>query len=854
MADEVMTESEDAVIERYLEEEMKKSYINYSMSVIVQRALPDVRDGLKPVHRRIIYSMHETGSTPDKPFKKSARIVGDVLGKYHPHGDTAVYDSLVRMAQDFSLRYPLINGQGNFGSVDGDNAAAMRYTESKMTKIAMELINDIEKDTVDFMPNYDGTLDEPKVLPAKIPNLLINGSSGIAVGMATNIPPHNLSEIIDGLIAQIDDPSIALVDLIDIIKGPDFPTGGIIYGISGIVSAYTNGKGIVRVRSRVETEPLGNDRKRLIVTEIPYQVNKSNLIESIANNVKDKKIEGISDLRDESDREGMRIVIELKRDANEEIVLNQLYAHTPMESTFGIINLALVDNQPKLLPLKQMLQLFISHRKEVIRRRTLFDLDRAEKRLHILKGLLIALDNIDAIIKLLRRAASVEDARENLIADFKLTVEQAKAILEMRLQKLTSLETEKIKTEHNDLIVLIKELNRILSDEKNILELIKTELLEIKGKYGDARRTHIITEAVDLEIEDLIVDEEVVVTCTNTGYVKRLPLNTYRSQRRGGKGLKGHKIKEEDYIIDLFTTYTHSFILFFTTRGKVFWLKAYKIPEGSRYSKGKPIVNLLPRLEDGEKIQAMIPVREFNEDQYLVFATRNGVIKKTSLISYSHPRADGIWAIKLDPDDELVNVKISDGNKEILIATSLGLANHFHEVESREQGRFTRGVRGIRLKEGDKVIGMSVLEEDSVVLSITENGYGKRTPLEDYSRTHRGGQGVINLKVNDKTGKVVAVRGVDEEEELIVTSNQGMIIRLPIKDISTLGRATQGVRIMNLNKGDKVVAVSRIEKIDTENGENGEDDDDEKPETEVHPDEAHPDEAPLNEKEDHQGE
>jgi DNA gyrase subunit A len=821
MEAEETAETDSAVVERFLEEEMKKSYIDYSMSVIVQRALPDIKDGLKPVHRRIIYSMHESGSTPDKPFKKSARIVGDVLGKYHPHGDTAVYDSLVRMAQNFSLRYPLINGQGNFGSVDGDNAAAMRYTESKMAKIASELIEDIGKDTVDFMSNYDGTLNEPKVLPTKIPNLLINGSSGIAVGMATNIPPHNLTEVIDGLVAQIDDPEISLLKMIEIIKGPDFPTGGIIYGKAGMVSAYTCGRGIIRVRSKVRTEEMPNDRKRLVVTEIPYQVNKSNLIESIANLVKDKKTEGISDLRDESDREGMRIVIELKRDANEEIVLNQLFAHTPMESTFGINNLALVDNQPKLLSLKHMLQYFIDHRTEVIRRRTLFELDKAEKRLHILEGLLIALKNIDAIIALLKKSASVEEARNSLMSEFELTEVQAKAILDMRLQKLTSLETEKIKNEHDELIETIKRLNEILASEENILEVVKEELLDIRTKYGDERRTEIIEEVVDLDIEDLIEEEEVVVTITNTGYVKRLPINTYRSQRRGGKGLRGHQIKEEDFIVDLFITSTHSFILYFTNRGKVFWLKAYKIPEGGRYSKGKPIVNLLPRLEDGERVQAMIPIREFSEGNYIVFATRFGVIKKTELVAYSHPRADGIWAIKLDPEDELVNVRLSDGSKDILIATSGGLANRFHETEARDQGRFTRGVRGIRLKQDDKVIGMSVLEEDSILLTITENGYGKRSKLSDYSCTHRGSQGVKNQIITEKTGRVVAVRGVEEGEELIVTSQQGMIIRIPIKDISILGRATQGVRIMNLNEGDRVVAVAKLAQID--NGDNDED-------------------------------
>jgi len=666
-------------------------------------------------------------------------------------------------------------------------------------------------------------LNEPKILPAKLPNLLINGSSGIAVGMATNIPPHNLSEVVDGIIAQIDNPSITLAELIEIVKGPDFPTGGIIYGIGGIVSAYTCGRGLVRVRSRVTTEDMEKDRKRLVITEIPYQVNKSNLIESIANMVKEKKVEGIADLRDESDRMGLRIVLELKRDANEEIVLNQLFAHTPMETTFGIINIALVDNQPKTLTLKQMLQYFISHRKEVIRRRTIFELDKAEKRLHILEGLLIALNNIDEVIKLIRGSASVEEARTGLMARFNLSVEQAKAILDMRLQKLTSLESDKIKEEHDELIERIKRYKDILADESIIFNLIKEELTEIKSKYGDSRRTEIITEAVDLEIEDLIVDEEVVVTITNTGYVKRLPINTYRSQRRGGKGLRGHAIKEEDYVTDLFVTSTHSYILFFTSRGKVFWLKAYRIPEGGRYSKGKPIVNLLPRLEEDERIKAMIPVGEFDDRHFLVFATRNGVIKKTGLISYSHPRTDGIWAIKLDDDDELVNVRLSDGTTDVLIATAGGLANRFREIEVREQGRYTRGVRGIRLKEGDKVIGMSILSEDSVVLTVTENGYGKRSKLSDYSRTHRGSQGVKNLKYTDKTGRVVAVRGVEEDEELIITSQNGMIIRIPIRGISLLGRATQGVRIMNLNEGDRVVAVAKLARIDEDNGLNDDD-------------------------------
>jgi DNA gyrase subunit A len=804
------TEEERNIVERYLEDEMKTSYMDYSMSVIVQRALPDVRDGLKPVHRRILYAMHEAGISASKPFKKSARIVGDVLGKYHPHGDTAVYDAIVRMAQDFSLRYPLVDGQGNFGSVDGDSAAAMRYTESRMAKIAEEMITDIDKDTIDFVPNYDGSLKEPTVLPAKLPNMLINGASGIAVGMATNIAPHNLTEIVDGILAIIDNPDINTLDLMEIIKGPDFPTGGIIYGAQGIASAYHTGRGLVRVRGKIDIEEMAHDKKRVVVTEIPYQVNKSTLIENIAALVRDKRVEGITDLRDESDREGMRIVIELKRDANDEVILNQLYKLTPLESTFGINNLALVKNQPKLLPLKETLMYFIEHRQEVIRRRTEFELAKAEARVHILKGLLIALDALDEVIALIRGSSTVEDARNGLIERFNLSEEQAKAILEMRLQKLTSMEASKIQEEHDELLQKIEELKGILASEEKILEIIKEESLELKNKYGDERRTEIIEAGEEIEIEDLIPVENVVITITNTGYIKRLPVDTYKQQRRGGKGLIGIRTREEDYVIDLFITSTHNFILFFTNKGRVYWLKAYKIPMGDRYAKGKPIINLLPRLDEDEDIQTMIPISVFDNKHFLVFVTRNGYIKKTVLSAYSRPRADGIWAIRLEETDQLVDVKLTDGTQEIMIASANGQANRFNETEVRRMGRYARGVRGLRLKKGDKVIGMAVVGPDSILLTLKENGYGKRSRVKDYRKTHRGSKGVINIKTLSPIGNVVTVQVVKGDNELIVTSEQGMVIRIPVKGISVIGRATKGVRIMNLKDDDRVVAVARI--------------------------------------------
>lgn len=804
------TEEERRVIERYLEDEMKTSYIDYSMSVIVQRALPDVRDGLKPVHRRILYAMHEAGLSASKPFKKSARLVGDVLGKYHPHGDTAVYDAIVRMAQDFSLRYPLVDGQGNFGSVDGDSAAAMRYTESKMTKIAEEIIVDIDKDTIDFVPNYDGSLKEPTVMPAKLPNMLINGASGIAVGMATNIAPHNISEVIDGIIALIDNPEINTLELMEIIKGPDFPTGGIIYGAQGITAAYHTGRGLVRVRAKTTIEEMAHDKKRIVVREIPYQVNKAKLIENIAALVRDKRIEGITDLRDESDREGMRMVIELRRDINEEVVLNQLFRLTPMESTFGINNLALVKNQPKLLPLKDTLLYFIEHRQEVVMRRTEFELAKAEKRIHILKGLLIALDALDEVINLIRSSSTVDDARNGLIAKFELSEEQAKAILEMRLQKLTSMEASKIQEEHDELLAKIDELKGILASEQKILEIIKEESLELKTKYGDARRTEIIEVGEELDIEDLIPVENVVITITNTGYIKRIPLDTYQQQRRGGKGLIGIKTKEEDYVVDLFITSTHNYILFFTNKGKVYWLKAYKLPLGDRYAKGKPIINLLPRLDEDEKVQAMIPIAEFDNRHFMVFVTLRGYIKKTVLSAYSRPRANGIWAIRLDEDDELVDVKLTDGTKEIIIASANGQANRFIESEVRRMGRYARGVIGLRLRKDDKVVGMATVDEDSILLTLKENGLGKRSKIQNYRKTHRGSRGVINIRTEKPFGSVVSVLTVKDDMELIVTSEKGMVIRIPINSIRVIGRATKGVKIMNLKEHDRVVAVAKI--------------------------------------------
>jgi len=811
MTDDDIQEKKDLI--RTIESEMKRAFIDYSMSVIMSRALPDVRDGLKPVHRRILYAMNDMGLTHDKPYKKSARVVGEVLGKYHPHGDQAVYDSMVRMAQDFSLRYPLVDGQGNFGSVDGDSAAAMRYTEARMSKIAKLMLEDIGKDTVEWRDNFDGTLKEPVMLPAKFPNLLVNGSSGIAVGMATNMPPHNLSEVVDGVIAVIENPEISVTELMNIIQGPDFPTGGIIYGKGGILSAYTSGKGLLRVRAKTHIE--GEDRKRIVVTELPYQVNKSNLLVNIANLVKNKKIEGISDLRDESDREGMRIVIELKRDAIEDVVLNQLFSHTDMQSTFGILNLAIVNGEPRVLSLKELIENYILHRIDVITRRTTYDLNKANEKIHILEGFMIALKNIDEVIKIIRSSKTVDEAKTRLIERFEFSDKQVKAILDMRLQKLTGLEIEGVEKDYNETKQLIQQLEELLGNRENILNEIKKELLEIKEKFGDERRTDIVEGEIDIELEDLIPVQDVVVTITDSGYIKRIPCETYRTQRRGGKGLIGMETKEEDIVVDSFITSTHDYIMFFTNHGKAFWLKGYRIPEGGRHSKGKAIINLLPRLEEGEYVETAIPIHEFDDEHYLVFATRKGIIKKTVLSAYSNIRVNGVRAIKLDEDDELISTKLSDGKQTIMIATANGQACRFHESEVRPMGRVTRGVIGIRLGKDDKAVSMAIVSEEGTLLTITENGYGKRSPISEYRKTHRGSKGVRTIITNERNGKVIWVKEVTDDDEIMVTSREGMIVRIPVKDIRIQGRNTMGVRIMKLNEGDKVVSVAKI----VENGE-----------------------------------
>ncbi|NOZ76670.1 MAG: DNA gyrase subunit A [Euryarchaeota archaeon] len=810
MAEDV--EGARRVIPVKIEDEMKRSYIDYAMSVIVGRALPDVRDGLKPVHRRILYAMHDMGIRSRSPYKKCARIVGEVLGKYHPHGDMAVYDALVRMAQDFNLRYPLIDGQGNFGSIDGDSAAAMRYTEARLARIAEEMLQDIDKDTVDFLPNFDDSLQEPEVLPAKLPNLLINGASGIAVGMATNIPPHNLVEVVDATIRVIDEPEVEVPELMEVIKGPDFPTGGIIYGRWGIMNAYVTGRGSVKVRARAEMEEV-KGRDRIIVTELPYQVNKARLIESIAELVKDKRIEGIADLRDESDREGMRVVIELKKGAVPEIVLNQLFKHTQMETSFGIINLALVDGEPKVLGLKETIQCYIDHRREVVRRRTQFELDRAEKRAHILEGLLTALDNIDAVIKLIRGSKTVDQAREGLIENFELTKEQAQAILDMRLQKLTGLEREKIEEEHRSLKEKIAWYREVLADEGKVLAIIKEELQELKETYGDGRRTEIVDAEAELDMEDLIAEEDMVVIITREGYIKRVPVDVYRSQGRGGKGIIGMETKEGDTVENIFIASTHDYMLFFTNQGRVHWLKVYRIPESGRYSRGKAIVNLL-EVGEGERITASFAIKEFTEGYYLMMATRFGKVKKTELTAYSRPRRGGIIAIGLQEGDELIKVVMTNGRREVVLATKEGKAIKFHEEDVRPMGRPAMGVRGIRLKGEDEVVGMVLAQEDESLLTVTENGFGKRTPFSEYPLQRRGGQGVINIKTTKRNGKVVGIVTVARDGEVMFTSSRGIVIRVPVRDISVIGRNTQGVTLMRLQEGDRVVGVARVTKED----------------------------------------
>lgn len=797
-----------------IEDEMKNSYIDYAMSVIVMRALPDVRDGLKPVHRRILYAMHEAGMTPNKAYKKSARIVGEVLGKYHPHGDSSVYDATVRMAQNFSTRYPLVDGHGNFGSIDGDSAAAMRYTEVRMSRIAEAMLADIEKDTVDFVPNYDESLKEPNVLPAKIPNLLVNGSAGIAVGMATNIPPHNLGEVIDGLVMMIDNPETTLKDLMTAIKGPDFPTGGLILGQEGIRQAYTTGRGVVKMRAQAHVEKMSNGKNRILVTEIPYQVNKARLIERIAELVRDKAIDGITDLRDESDRKGMRIVIELRRDVNPDVVLNQLYKHTQLQETFGIIMLALVDGRPRVLNLHEVLHYYLEHQKEVIVRRTKFELAKAKARAHILEGLKIALDHIDAVITTIRESKTVDIARAALIAGYDLSEKQAQAILDMRLQRLTGLEREKIEEEFQEVLKTIEWLESVLADEHKIFNIVKEELLEMKRRFGDERRTVITSDVSKLELEDLIAEEDIVLTLTHDGYIKRLPVDTYRNQRRGGRGVTGMGTKEEDFVEHLFVTTTHHNILFFTNRGRVYRIKGYEVPEASRTARGTSIVNLLPL--DKEKITAVIPIREFSDKYYLFMATEKGIVKKTELTEYDTARRGGLIAISLDEDDDLIGVRLTNGQKKIIMGTKDGLAIIFPETDVRVMGRSAHGVIGIRLNKGDKVVGMDAITKEGEILSVTAEGYGKRTPVEDYRLQSRGGKGIINTKVTEKTGEVVGLRLVRPNQELMLITSEGVVIRTDISEISVFNRNAQGVKLMRTDENDKVVALALVEEKKTD--------------------------------------
>lgn len=799
------------IIERDIEKEMKTAYISYAMSVIVQRALPDVRDGLKPVHRRILYAMHEDGITSDKPYRKCANTVGSVLGRYHPHGDSSVYDAMVRMAQDFSLRYMLIDGHGNFGSIDGDGAAAMRYTEARMSKIAEYMLTDIEKNTVDFMPNYDDRLQEPTVLPSKIPQLLINGSSGIAVGMATNIPPHNLNEVCDGVIKIIENPELTDEELMSIIKGPDFPTGGMILGKDGIKEAYKTGRGKIIVRAEAEIEEMANNKQRIIVTSLPYQVNKARLIENISKLVREKRIEGISELRDESDRnDRVRIVIELKRDARAQVVLNQLYKNTQMQDTFGAILLALVNGEPKILTLRQCLDYYIDHRKVVILRRTKFELDKALARAHILEGLRIAIDNIDEVISIIRN--SYDDAKEKLMERFGLTDIQAQAILDMRLKTLSGLQREKIEEEYKQLMELIAHLREILSNEQLVYDIIKTDLIEVKNKFGDERLTKIKPAEGDIEEEDLIKEEQTIVALTHFGYIKRMPADTYKSQRRGGKGITGISTRAEDFVTQIFTASTHDTILFFSNKGKLYRLRGYEIPEAGRTAKGTAIVNLLS-LDNGEKISAVIPISNFAEGKYLLMSTQRGFIKKTALTEYNSARKTGLQAITLKEDDELIAVRLTDGQDNVVLVTEEGMSITFSEQDVRPMGRTAQGVIGIKLAEDDKVIGMEsiISGANATLLAITENGFGKRTDLEEYRIQNRGGRGVITYKVTQKTGKLVGIRVTDDSNDIMMITDTGTIIRINVKDVSVLGRSTQGVTLMRTNDGGKVVSIELVE-------------------------------------------
>ena len=817
----------ERVVPVNIEDQMQGAYLDYAMSVIVGRALPDVRDGLKPVQRRILFAMHELGLRHARPHRKCARIVGDTTGKYHPHGEIAIYDALVRMAQEFTYRYMLVDGQGNFGSIDGDPAAAMRYTEARLAAVGEEMLADIERQTVDMSPNYDASAHEPTVMPSRFPNLLTNGCSGIAVAMATNIPPHNLGEIVDGLVALIDDRSIDASGLMKLVKGPDFPTGGLILGRSGIEEAYRTGRGKISVRARASVERVQRTgRDQIVVIELPFQVNKARLLENIADLVRQKRIEGIADLRDESDRDGMRIVVELKRGEIPEVVLNQLYKRTSMQETFGVIMLALVNNRPRVMSLKEMLSHYLDHRREIVRRRTLYDLMRAEERAHLLEGLMIAVDKIDAVVKLIRGSETPDVARAGLMRKFGLTEVQARGIRDMRLQRLTGLERDKLVGEYKELTALIKKLKRILSSEKNILAEVKKELLEVKKKYGDPRRTEILAEVGEFQVEDLIADEDMAVSISHSGYIKRIPVSTYRKQHRGGKGVTGMGTKEEDVVEHLLIASTHQYMLFFTDRGQVHWLKVHQIPRGGRLAKGRAIINLLA-VEPGESVTAFLSVKEFREGEFVFMATEKGVVKKTALTAFSNPRRGGIAAIRLDEGDRLIETLMTDGNCSVLLAAEQGQAIRFDENDVRAMGRATRGVRGITLAKGDKVVDVAVPGEDETVLVVTENGYGKRTKVSEYRVQKRGGRGIINIKTTARNGRVVAMKPVRDTDELVIMTAKGMVIRSPVKDISVIGRNTQGVRLISLAKGDKVASVAVVTP-----GEEGSEPDESKPSAE----------------------
>jgi DNA gyrase subunit A len=805
-----MAVDRERIVPVAIEDEMKTSYLDYSMSVIISRALPDVRDGLKPVHRRVLTAMNDLSLTHTRPYRKSAKVTGDVNGNYHPHGTAAIYETIVRMAQDFSLRYPLVDGQGNFGSVDGDPAAAERYTEVRMTAFAEEILADIEKETVEFGPNYDGSRMMPLVMPSKAPNLLVNGASGIAVGMATNVPPHNLREIVDGCVAVVDNPDLPDSELFQHVHGPDFPTRGIVLGRLGIDEAYRTGRGRIIVRARTFPETLKNEREAIIVSELPYQVNKAALIERIAELVKAGTIDGIADIRDESDRDGMRIVIVLKRDADPRVVENQLFKHTPMQVTFGIIMLALVDNRPQILALRQMINCFLEHREEVVVRRTRYDLRKAEERAHILEGFRIALDHIDEIVALIKASETPEIAKQGLMAEFGLSEVQAQAILDMRLQRLTGLERRKIEDEYRDLLKKIAEYKAILADRKLVLHIIKNELLEIKEKFGDERRTEIVDQgAADFEVEDLIAEEDMVITISHCGYIKRLALDSYRAQRRGGKGSTGIKVRDEDFVEHLFIASTHSYILFFTDKGRCHWLKVHQIPVAGRQARGKAIVNLLG-LAEGERMTGRVPAIDFDENKYLVTATRKGVIKKTRLSQYSRPRRGGIWAMNLREDDQLIAAAITNGNQDVILAKRGGRSIRFHETDVRCMGRAAGGVRGVRLDVGDEVVGMVVVDKGATLLTVTENGFGKRSSLDDYATKHRGGKGVINIRTTQRNGKVVAIKEVREKDDIMIITRKGVVIRCPISQLSVIGRATQGVKLIALDEGDVVMDVAHL--------------------------------------------